>query len=74
MRLVYEDGAKGPIRAVHAGSGFLSQDSSVQNLGAAREPSGIWVRWPGGQTTTSPLPKGKLKVEITPDGVATVLP
>jgi hypothetical protein len=67
MRLVY--GEKfGPLRELHAGSGYWSQDSAVQVLGKAGEPSAIWVRWPGGKVTQSPLPSGAATVEVDTSG------
>jgi enediyne biosynthesis protein E4 len=74
MRIIYADGTKGPLRTIHAGSGFLSQDSPVQNLGTAREPSELWVRWPDGKTRTYSCPKGNVNVEIKIDRTATAIP
>ncbi|HEV8523243.1 MAG TPA: FG-GAP-like repeat-containing protein, partial [Terriglobales bacterium] len=48
LRLEYAEG-KGPIREVHAGSGYGSQDGAVQVLGMSQVPTGLWVRWPGGK-------------------------
>lgn len=43
----------GPMREVHGGSGFWSQDSATVLLGMGPEkPTGVWVRWPGGKVTT----------------------
>jgi hypothetical protein len=46
----------GPVREIHAGSGYWSQDSAIQILGGSERPTQLWVRWPGGQSTTSDLP------------------
>lgn len=46
----------GPAREIHAGSGYWSQDSTVQVMGGAGRPTQIVVRWPGGQTTTTDVP------------------
>ena len=56
----------GPAREVHAGSGYWSQDSPVQVLGGAAEK--LWVRWPGGATTTNDIPKGAKSVAAEPGG------
>jgi hypothetical protein len=48
----------GPAREVHAGSGYWSQDSAVQVMATPEPPSAVWVRWPGGKTTLTPVPKG----------------
>jgi hypothetical protein len=46
----------GPVREVHAGSGFWSQDSATLLMGCgADKPSEIWVRWPGGKVATQSL-------------------
>lgn len=48
VRVVYKDGF-GPAREIHAGSGYLSQDSAVQIMGIRENPIGVWVRWPMGE-------------------------
>ena len=68
LGLIYGD-RRGPVREIHAGSGYWSQDSAVQVLGMSGVPIQIWVRWPGGSTTTSDLPQGARDVAIRRDGV-----
>jgi hypothetical protein len=63
IRLVYEDGY-GPAREVHLGSGYWSQDSMVQVMGLRDQAKGVWVRWPGGDTTNVPLPEGASDVTV----------
>ena len=46
----------GPAREFHGGSGYWSQDSSVQIMGVPEAPSAIWIRWPGGNIATLDLP------------------
>ncbi|HZR18821.1 MAG TPA: FG-GAP-like repeat-containing protein [Verrucomicrobiae bacterium] len=54
VRLVF--GSKpGATREIHAGSGYLSQDSAINILSMPQVPSSIWVRWPGGKVTESQL-------------------
>jgi hypothetical protein len=62
LRLIYEDGM-GPAREIHAGSGYLSQDSARPVMGLRGQPKAVWVRWPGGVITETPL--GKNASEIT---------
>jgi enediyne biosynthesis protein E4 len=64
IRLFFGDKA-GPIREVHAGSGYWSQDSSVQVMGAPETPTRIWVRWPGGKTITKDLPPNNREIEVS---------
>jgi len=39
VRLVYEDGSKGPLREIQAGSGYWSQNSSTQIMEIEKEKS-----------------------------------
>jgi hypothetical protein len=71
MRLVFGD-RMGPAREVHGGSGYWSQDSVVQVLGCPEKPTQIWVRWPGGKTTTSPIPAGAKEITVATDGNVTL--
>jgi hypothetical protein len=67
MRLVF-GGRYGAAREIHGGSGYWSQDSMVQVLGCPETPTQIWVRWPGGKTTTSPIPDGAKEITVDTDG------
>ena len=58
----------GPVREVHAGSGYWSQDSVVQVMGRAEIPARIDVLWPGGKTTSAPLPQGAREIEVDVSG------
>jgi hypothetical protein len=72
MRLIF--GARsGPVREIHAGSGYWSQDSAVQVLGAPEPPTHIWIRWPGGMSHTAPVPPGTRELKIDQAGQLTVL-
>jgi hypothetical protein len=57
LRLLRGDRA-GPVREVHAGSGWWSQDGAVQVLGFAEPAEQLWVQWPGGQTNVIELLSG----------------
>jgi hypothetical protein len=72
IRLVWGE-RKGPAREVHAGSGYWSQDSAVQVMGAPERPTGVWVRWPGGGETTAAVPAGAKDVMVAKDGTLRVI-
>jgi hypothetical protein len=58
----------GPVREVHGGGGYWSQDSPVQVIGGADSPAQLWIRWPGGKSFTVDLPEGAAEVQIGIDG------
>jgi hypothetical protein len=62
----------GPVREVHAGSGYWSQDSAVQVLATPQPPTHVWIRWPGGETNLFALPVGVRHIAITRSGVTTL--
>ena len=72
MRLIYGQ-RKGPVREIHAGSGYWSQDGAVQVLGTPLPPTQVWVRWAGGRTTTNSVPPGAREIEVEVDGKMRVL-
>jgi hypothetical protein len=41
-------------------------------MGCPEAPTQIWVRWPGGKTTTSPIPTGAKEIAVDTDGNLTV--
>src|ERR1043165_4358056 len=63
LRVVYGE-RMGPVREIAAGSGYWSENGLVQVLGLSGTPTGIWVRWPGGQTQTVPVPAGAREVVV----------
>jgi hypothetical protein len=71
LRLVFGS-RMGAAREIHGGSGYWSQDSVVQVMGCPETPTQIWIRWPGGKTTTSPVPAGAKEITVDPDGKVTV--
>ncbi len=71
LRLVF-GGRYGAAREIHGGSGYWSQDSVVQVMGRPEPPTEIWVRWPGGKTTTSPIPAGAKEITVDTGGNITV--
>lgn len=64
LRLVYGDKV-GPVREIEAGSGYWSQNGAAQVLGLAGTPTAVWVRWPGGGETTTPVPAGAREIVVT---------
>jgi hypothetical protein len=69
LRLVYSDGP-GPVREVHGGSGYWSQDGATQVLGRRATPRALWVRWPGGKTVTYDLKPSAVEVIAHESGEA----
>ncbi len=57
------EGGRGPIREVHAGSGYWSQDAVTQILSTPRAAVAVLVRWPGGKTQRVPVPAGASQVQ-----------
>jgi enediyne biosynthesis protein E4 len=60
-------GRFGPIREIHGGSGYWSQDSAVQIMALPEEPTEISVGWPGGRVRTAKIPKGASEVVVRLD-------
>ena len=65
-------GKPGPVREVHAGSGYWSQDASTQVLSGASPVTGVWWRWPNGRTNQVEVPADAREVVLWPDGKAEV--
>src|ERR1041385_556339 len=57
VRVVYGD-HMGPAREIQAGSGYWSQNGATQVFGLSETPTAVWVRWPGGGETKTPVPAG----------------
>jgi len=66
LRLKYKD-SMGPVREIHAGSGYWSQNSAVQVLGTPGPPEQIEVRWPGGKITTCAVPLEAKEIVVERD-------
>jgi hypothetical protein len=73
LRLKFADDRLGPARVIHAGSGYWSQASAYPVLSTPEEPTGIWLRWPGGKTMTLQLPEKAHEVLVTHTGELRVL-
>lgn len=63
VRIVYGD-RMGPVREVAAGSGYWSENGAVQVLGLSGTPTGVWVRFPGGTPTVTPVPPSAREVTV----------
>jgi hypothetical protein len=72
LRLAFGN-TEGPVREIHAGAGYWSQDSSVQVMGTPTAPTHIWIRWPGGKTLTSAIPLNAREIELQENGQLRVL-
>jgi len=55
----------GPAREIHAGSGYWSQDGAIQVMGVPETPTHLWLRWPGGLTSTVALPANVMEITVT---------
>ncbi|HYG36245.1 MAG TPA: VCBS repeat-containing protein, partial [Clostridia bacterium] len=67
LRIV-SGGHWGPARETHAGSGYWSQDSTVQVMATPSNPTALWVRWPGGRVTTTQIPEGAKEIAVDAEG------
>jgi len=61
------EGNLGPAREIHGGSGYWGADSPVTVLGSSRQFEKIWIRWPGGSTTTVSLEGERNAREVSID-------
>ncbi|MEX2397322.1 MAG: FG-GAP-like repeat-containing protein [Balneolales bacterium] len=64
LRLVYNDGSKGPKREVQAGAGYLTQNSAIQVMGSSTEPDRIEVTWFDGTTEYVEIKKNEMEYNI----------
>jgi len=71
LRLKYGE-RLGPAREIQAGSGYWSQNSMVQVMATPEAPTHLWVRWPGGKTTTTALSAGAKEISVDPGGALKV--
>lgn len=64
LRLGYGQGKWGPVREVHAGAGYWSQDSPVTVLGMKDAPVELSVRWPGRKAVAIPVNTNSAEVKV----------
>jgi hypothetical protein len=58
----------GAARELHTGGGYWSEDSSVPVMATPQAPTQIEIRWPGGNTTTTDVPKDAQEIEVDSKG------
>ena len=70
IRLLYQDGTKGPRREIQAGSGYWSQNSFTQVLGynSGKKPISIEITWFDGSHETVKIVKNKMNYHINYTG------
>lgn len=61
-------GVSGPVRELHAGAGYWSQDGAVQVMSTTQSASQLWVRWPNGRAFTTDLPAAAREVTLNGEG------
>ncbi|REL24650.1 hypothetical protein DYD21_17465 [Rhodohalobacter sp. SW132] len=66
IRLIYNNGKKGPQREIQAGAGYWSQNGAVQVMGYLEtlQPESIEVKWPDGSFKKVPVEQGIWNYEI----------
>lgn len=70
IRLLYENGERGPLREIQSGSGYWSQNSYAQVLGAGdHRPVEIEVSWFDGAVQSIPVDENQSNYMITHPGV-----
>jgi len=72
LRLMFGQRA-GPLRELHAGSGYWSQDSAIEVLGSPDPPTAIQIHWPQGPIAAVPIPPGAKEIEVDFGGKIKVL-
>jgi hypothetical protein len=67
IRMVYKNGLKGPERSIQAGSGYWSQNSTMQVMGykGSDKPTAIVVKWFDGTKEKVPIQNKKWNYVIT---------
>ena len=66
VRLMYEDGTRGPSTVIRAGSSYWSQHSRTPVLGVGeRSVAEVQVRWPDGTRSETPVDAGARSVTVT---------
>ncbi len=65
VRLMYADGSAGPVRYIQAGSGYWSQNSTVQILGVSGTPEAVEVTWFDGRVDQIDIDPGQMDYVIS---------
>ena len=56
--------SRGPVREIHAGSGYWSMDGATTVIALPNGSTAVWVRWPNGREQTVRLVPGRLSMTI----------
>ena len=64
MRIV-SNSVRGPLRELHAGSGYWSMDAATTVLALPIGATGLWVRWPNGREQTVLLAADQNSISLT---------
>jgi hypothetical protein len=56
--------SRGPVREIRAGSGYWSMDGATTVIARVSGLDSIWVRWPGGKSTTVPVSATQTELTI----------
>jgi hypothetical protein len=67
VRWMDSGGPRGPMKEVHGGGGYWSQDRSVLLLSYRGTARALWIRWPQGALQEIEVPAGAREVEIVRD-------
>ncbi len=65
MMRVVSNGTRGPVRELHAGSGYWSMDAATTVLALPIGATALWVRWPNGREQTLSVVDGQHAVSLT---------
>ncbi len=68
VRPVFAGARLGAAREIHAGSGWLSQDSAVQVFGSRDAIESLSIRWPGGKVSQLAVPRDARLMNINYSG------
>lgn len=58
----------GAAQPVLAGSGHWSQNTALTILTGPATPDAVWIRWPGGRETRTPIPPGAREIVVDASG------
>jgi enediyne biosynthesis protein E4 len=62
---VIAHGQRGPLREVHAGSGYWSMDAATTVLARSAGEMSLWIRWPGGAEQTVPVAATQREISLS---------
>lgn len=61
---VIDGSARGPLREIHAGSGYWSMDATTQVMARPTTAASLWVRWPSGREETVVITPGQKQITL----------